>query len=251
MNRLHHLSYPPVDPESRYEIGEATRTKGHGDGNYHAVFAPLHYEPNYAYPLVVWLHGERGDERQLQRVMPEISMRNYVGVGPRGPIACSEGFSWSDCAVESAERAVFHALDAACARFHISSERIFLAGYESGGTAAFQVGLRHPEFFAGVMSAGGPFPLGRMPLARLAEARHLPLFIAQARDSKQYPVDRTCDELRLFHSAGLSVNLRQYPCPDELNVQMLRDMDAWMMERVTGVPAAEDSNPEYFDGQLN
>ena len=29
---------------------------------------------------------------------------------------------------------------------------------------------------------------------------------------------------------------RQYPCGDELNTQMLHDMDAWMMEIVTGTP---------------
>jgi hypothetical protein len=47
------------------------------------VFAPLHYEPNYAYPLVVWLHAEGTDEQDLSRVIPRISMRNYVAVAPR------------------------------------------------------------------------------------------------------------------------------------------------------------------------
>jgi hypothetical protein len=33
------------------------------------------------------------------------------------------------------------------------------------------------------------------------------------------------------------VTLRQYPCGDELNTQMLCDMDRWMMEIVTGISA--------------
>ena len=65
------------------------------------------------------------------------------------------------------------------------------------------------------------------------------MFIAQGRDSEAYPVERTCEELRLFHVAGLCVTLRQYPCGDELNTQMLQDMDRWMMEIVTGISADE------------
>ena len=52
-----------------------------------ALFAPLHYESNYAYPLIVWLHGANDDERQLKRIMPFVSLRNYVAVSPRGTVA--------------------------------------------------------------------------------------------------------------------------------------------------------------------
>ena len=51
-----------------------------------ALFAPMHYESNYAYPLIVWLHGANDDERQLKRIMPFVSLRNYVAVSPRGTV---------------------------------------------------------------------------------------------------------------------------------------------------------------------
>ena len=63
-------------------LGVIERQSGHSTP--HALFVPMHYEPNYAYPLLVWLHGPGDDERQLQRVMPLISLRNYMAVGPRG-----------------------------------------------------------------------------------------------------------------------------------------------------------------------
>jgi len=59
------------------------------------------------------------------------------------------------------------------------------------------------------------------------------------RDSETYSVDQVCDELALFHAAGMSVTLRQYPCGDELTTQMLRDLDVWLMEQVTGVSTTE------------
>ncbi|MBC8354127.1 MAG: hypothetical protein H8E66_19215 [Planctomycetes bacterium] len=212
----------------------------HHPSQHCSLFTPMHYERKYAYPLLIWLHGPGDDERQLQRVMPLISMRNYAAVGPRGTQQMeSPGFTWSpnDQSLISAEQRVFDCLENASDKFNIASRRIFLAGFEAGGTAAFQIGLRHPDRFAGVLSLGGPFPLNCRPLARLDEARSLPLFIAQGRDSEQYPIERTCEELRLFHVAGLSVTLRQYPCGDELNTQMLSDVDSWMMEIVTGISA--------------
>jgi hypothetical protein len=59
------------------------------------------------------------------------------------------------------------------------------------------------------------------------------------RDSEIYSVDQVCEELSLFHAAGMSVTLRQYPCGDELTTQMLRDLDVWLMEQVTGVATAD------------
>src|SRR3954453_23077042 len=50
-----------------------------------ARFIPQRYEPNYAYPLLVLLHGRGGDEQQMVRAMPALSWRNYVGLSLRGP----------------------------------------------------------------------------------------------------------------------------------------------------------------------
>jgi phospholipase/carboxylesterase len=205
----------------------------------HALFVPMHYEPNYGYPLLVWLHGPGDDERQLQRVMPLISLRNYVAVGPRGCVAGKnrKGSDWRQMPrdIDHSEGAIFSCLDLVRERFNIAGQRIFIGGFASGGTMAFRIGLRHPETFAGILSLGGEFPSGQMPLARISQARKLPLFIAHGRDAETYSIDRSCDELRLFHAAGLSVTLRQYPCGDELTTHMLGDMDRWMMEIVTGV----------------
>jgi phospholipase/carboxylesterase len=209
----------------------------HHPSRHCSLFTPMHYERNYAYPLLIWLHGPSDDERQLQRVMPLISMRNYAAVGPRGTQRSqSRGFTWGDAeqSLITAEQRVFDCIETATSKFNIAPRRIFLAGFEVGGTTAFQIGLRNPDRFAGVLSLGGPFPLNLNPLTRLHEARSLPLFIAQGRDSELYTIERTCEELRLFHVAGLSVTVRQYPCGDELNTQMLHDMDSWMMEIVTG-----------------
>ena len=210
MNRLQLLAAPETNPQTDVQHNNADLTPPIDVA--YGLFAPLHYEPNYAYPLLVWLHGPNGDEHELFQVIPEISVRNYVGVGARGnrKMEDSRGYRWDgvDAGVISAEQHVFDAIRAARGRYNVAPNRIFLAGYEAGGTMAVRIGLRNPECFAGVMSIGGPFPMGGSPLGRLERARRLPLFFSQGRDSKNYPIDLACQELRLFHTAGLGFTVR-------------------------------------------
>ncbi len=217
------------------------------------LFAPLHYEPGYAYPLIIWLHGQGDDERQLMRVMPQVSMRNYVAAAPRGvevPSAGAEqgeGYGWeqTDSAIQQAYQQVDDSIALAQRKFNIDPQRIFLAGFDTGGTMAFRVVMSSPSRFAGVLSLCGSFPSNGAPLGNLPEARRLPIFLAVGRDSREYPSDEVCADLRLFHTAGLSTTLRQYPFGHELGPQMLADMDRWIIEQIT--PAEEPvEGPDFL-----
>ena len=234
-----------VAPTDQISAGQYSATQGELHA---ALFAPLHYETNYAYPLLVWLHGASDDESQLKRVMPLVSMRNYVAVAPRGPcrddrVAGKPAFRWSQDLAEwaIAEQRVFDALALAQARFNVSPRRVFLAGFDCGGTMAFRLAMDHPSSFAGVLSLCGRFPRTQMPLRRLSDSRRVPVFLACGRDSRSYAAVEVCNNLKLFHSAGMNVSLRQYPCGHEIVPAMLADMDRWMMEQISaGTSAAAD-----------
>jgi len=239
MNRIRSSPGPvpskPLDASFRVE---SALFEDSDEETSHTLFAPLHYEPGYAYPLIVWLHGRGGDERQLLRIMPLVSMRNYVAVAPRGILACgsgSAGYNWpqTDQHVSMAERAVAETVQTARRKLHISPRRVFLAGFDCGGTMAFRVALNRPDLYAGVASLGGAFPTGSMPFRNLGGARKLPIFLAVGRDSGEYPSAHVCQDLRLLHSAGMSISLRQYPCGHELSPQMLSDLDRWIIEQIT------------------
>ena len=58
--------------------------------------------------------------------------------------------------------------------------------------------------------------------------------------------------MRLFHAAGLQAAIRQYPCDDELDTQMLADLDSWLMEQVTGIVEKETpSSTPWLQGEEN
>jgi len=247
-----------------------------------ALFAPLHYESNYAYPLIVWLHGANDDERQLKRIMPFVSLRNYVAVSPRGTVAADShaedrkgsdssgpnakaagsdrsgeaggvGYAWEQTEkhILLAESRVLEAVDHAREAFNISPHRIFLAGFGCGGTMAFRIALNLPDVFAGALSLGGPFPLGFNPLAQLVRARGLKWLLSTGRESRRYPPERVCENLRLLYAAGMSISLRQYPCGDDLTTQMLGDVDRWIMEQLTTPEMSSSSATPHAGGNCD
>jgi phospholipase/carboxylesterase len=212
--------------------------------------APLHYEAGYAYPLFVWLHGDGGDERQLQFVMNHISLRNYVSAAPRGTAGVADdlfddlengqgGYSWrqEDDHIFLAQQRIWDCVVEAKRRYNIHPDRVFLAGYQSGGTMALRIALSDPDRFAGAISMCGPLPSGGSPLGRLIDARRVKVLIASGLSDPMYPQPRIADDLRLLHTGGFITTLRLYPGADELTDLMLDDLNHWVMEQVCSNPA--------------
>ena len=234
----------------------------------HLLFSPMHYEPGYAYPLIVWLHGAGSDEQQVLRVMPKISMRNFVAVAPRGrevavqqvkkqeKAVADEGeslsldvhdlleglggkktfYDWpqSPETIEEAERAVFECIEIAFQRCNIAKNRVFLVGFDSGGTMALRLAMLYPEYFAGVVSLCGAFPQGNLPLRQWASIRHLPTLLTVGNQSDVFTTEQAGKTLALYHAAGMPIAVRDYPCGQELTGEMLLEVNRWIMERVCG-----------------
>ncbi len=201
-----------------------------------AYFAPLQYEARYAYPLIVWLHDRDGSHRELPRLMPHVSTRNYVAVA-LGDDRASGPWSQTPESTADAGVRIDQAIEAASERFSIHPERVFLAGCGIGGTMALRIGLGRPEAYAGVASFDAGLPRGRRPLGRLKALRNLPLLLGVNRDSRRYLADHVSEDLRLFHSAGCRLEVRQYPDDGPLCTAMLADFDRWMMALVCGAAA--------------
>lgn len=200
-----------------------------------SLFVPLHYEKNYAYPLIVWLHSDGAKSAEIHNIMPQASLRNFVGIAPQSPVGNFEaGYYWEQEpeTIDLAHDSIFAAIDSASMRFNIASHRIFIGGAGAGGTMAFRVALERPEIFSGVISIDGPLPDRQKPLGQWSECRELPVFWAHSRHSEAFAQDDLCQQLRLLHVAGFSVTLRQYPSDRCLNPKTMSDMNSWIMETI-------------------
>jgi len=228
-------SPPAAPPTSRQSALE--RFFGH-QGRPRAVFIPRGYEQNYAYPLIVWLHGTGGSERDLADVMPQISSRNYMGLSLRGNGPATNGFPvgfrWLH-AQPAVERFCGELHDVVCQlrrAFHVHSERIFLAGIGEGASLALSVLLKRPEWFAGAVVLGGGIDSAAPPLRRFRELKGKRVLLAADQGAPRQPGDLPIESLsRLLFSAGVDVSNGAYALPDGLP-KILRRIDHWVMDSI-------------------
>jgi phospholipase/carboxylesterase len=204
------------------------------------TFLPTGYEPNYPYPLLVFLHGQGGSEEQVLRLAPRLSRRNYVcialrgphvlGIRPDGRPSCSWGPEGDDDPL--VEEYVFRAVEQTRRHYHVHSERIYLAGFHEGASLAYRLGLLFPERFAGIVSLNGALPRHGRPLLRLPEVRKLRVLIGHGIANAVVPLSMARQDYRVFYAAGMPVSLITYPTTHRIHPDMLRGIDRWVMEHI-------------------
>ncbi|HEV3204443.1 MAG TPA: hypothetical protein VGY77_08675 [Gemmataceae bacterium] len=201
------------------------------------TFLPTGYEPNYPYPLVVFLHGHGGNEEQILKLAPKLSRRNYVCIGLRAPFALASApdnrvaYTWgpdSPCDGRI-EDYVLGAIEQTRRNYHIHSERIFLAGICEGATLAYRLGLTFPEKFGGVIALNGSLPRSGGPLFRLPQIRSLHVFMGHGLANAVVPHAIARKNFQLLYTAGLPIQMHTYPTTHRLHLDMLRDINRWIM----------------------
>src|SRR5262245_31075120 len=204
------------------------------------TFLPRGYEPNYPYPLLVFLHGHSSTEEEILKFAPRLSRRNYVCIAPRGPItlaAKADGqltYSWGpeDQDDPLVEDYVLRAIQQTRREYHVHSERIYLAGFREGAALAYRLALLYPEKFAGVISLNGAMPRRGCPLFRLADVRNLRVLIGHGIANPIVPLTLARQDQRLFFNAGIRVKMHTYPTTHRIHAEMLRDVDRWIQANI-------------------
>jgi phospholipase/carboxylesterase len=201
------------------------------------TFLPTGYEPNYAYPLLVFFHGHGGNEEQVLRLAPRLSRRNYICIGLRGPERLGRradgrgGYTWGldgRCNAQ-VEDYVFRAVEQTRRNYHVHSERIYLAGFCEGATLAYRLGLTFPDRFGGVISLNGCLPRGGTCLWRPDAVRSLQVLIGHGIANAFVPLTSARSDYRLLYTAGLEVRMHTYPATHRIHPDMLRDINRWIM----------------------
>jgi pimeloyl-ACP methyl ester carboxylesterase len=122
-------------------------------GTTYLVQLPPEYRHSRPYPVLIALHqaGEKPNAA-FQRWGDAAAENGYILVAPewQGP---HSKYNYS----EDEHATVTNALRDLRRRFNTDEDRVFLTGLGEGGAMAFDVGLSHPDLFAGVLPMGnGP-----------------------------------------------------------------------------------------------
>jgi pimeloyl-ACP methyl ester carboxylesterase len=143
---------PPVEADKELPEGIIERKTERAS---YLLQLPPEYRHGRAYPLLIVLHHGSESPRDTLNLWSRAAAKNgYILVAPE----------WQDGGLNSAysysERehlTVLNALRDVRRHFNADEDRVFLTGQGDGGAMAFDVGLGHPDLFAGVLPMGaGP-----------------------------------------------------------------------------------------------
>src|SRR4029079_2225015 len=73
--------------------------------------------------------------------------RSYIVISPKWAKEHQKKYEFS----AQEHSAVLFSLRDACRRFSVDTDRVFLSGHSMGGDAAWDIGLAHPDLWAGVV----------------------------------------------------------------------------------------------------
>lgn len=160
---------PPAIETPNLRVGSAfpvtvTSDKSNNDGKAatsdvrYSVLLPTGYNHHHSYPMIVALHSARRTaEKELSwwggtAVRPlQSQRRGYIVIAPEYTRDKQALYDYS----ARTHRIVIESIRNARKRFNVNSDRIYLAGHGMGGDAAFDIGMSHPDIFAGVIPITG------------------------------------------------------------------------------------------------
>ncbi len=117
-------------------------------GPTYLVQLPLEYHPGRSYPVLFVLHEGNGiPQTMLRRWAALAGQHGYLLVAPVWDRNLGGPYGYTS----EEHAAVLDVLRDLRRRFPVDSDRVFLAGWGEGGNMAYDVGLAHPDQFAGVI----------------------------------------------------------------------------------------------------
>jgi len=196
---LHELSVPGLDGE------ESVRC---------LVQLPPEYDPLRRYPTVVSLHSAWStplNQIEWWAGMPAADGGRLGQATRHGTIIVAPAWAAPhQSAYESSPRehaAVLRGLREAMRRFSIDSDRVFLSGHSLGGDAAWDIGLAHPDLWAGLMLIGPT--AGRYVTHYWPNARTLPVVVVGGELDRGL-VQRNATDLDRYFSKGFDTTYVEY-----------------------------------------
>lgn len=201
-----------------------------GDSLPYRVLYPENFNPNVAYPLMLFLHGRgesgRDNEKQLThgaRLFLKDTLRaNYpvIVVFPQ----CPADSYWANVDIQTDEtgkrtfgfqkggeptkamRALLGLTETLTDKAYVDKDRIYVGGLSMGGMGTFELLRREPKLFAAAFAiCGGDH------VANVKKYRKVPLWIFHGAKDEVVPLSYSENIVQALRKKGARVNFTVYP----------------------------------------
>jgi phospholipase/carboxylesterase len=217
----------------------------------HTVHAPAGDGP---FPTLLLLHGWGANAHDLLGLAPMIHGGNALVLCPQGPVSFSiggglRGYGWfplvpgappDPAAFRSGADALRAFLDEALERYPIDRERLAVAGFSQGGAMAYDLVLREPALFKGLIALSSWLPAVLAEHAeRKPEHDGLPVLIVHGTRDAMLDVEKARESREAIRPFGVALTYREFDMGHEVGREALQLILRWLDDKVfAGRPVA-------------
>ncbi len=199
------------------------------------------------HPTVLLLHGWGASAHDLIGLSPILHGGHALVLCPQGPLAFqagpeTAGYGWFPLtqgrppdpeAIEEALARVGRFLDAAIQRYPVDEKKLVMAGFSQGGFMAYQLALRDPARYAGLMALSSWLPPELAEgIERQPAHERLPALVIHGSQDPMVSIDRAYASRDALLSLGVPTVFREYEMGHEIQPDALREVVSWLEEKV-------------------
>jgi phospholipase/carboxylesterase len=211
----------------------------------HAAYEPSGDGP---FPTIFAMHGWGSNAMDLLGLAPFVAGGRFLVICPQGPheveIGAINGYGWYQMRPGSSPDAERVApaveqlrtfIKEASARYPVDQHKVVALGFSQGGMMAYNLAMKWPETFAALVGIGTAFPdylADSIPDRSREIIQQLPTMVQHGRADPMLEIARARKSVEIMRSLKMPVTFREYDGGHEVTADGIRDLSAFLMEKV-------------------
>lgn len=199
------------------------------------------------FPTIIALHGWGASAHDLMGLAPILDGGRSLMLCPQGPIAFEAGpgavgHGWFPLSsgsppdpveFQAGIDAIAEFLDEALAMYPVDPRKTMLLGFSQGGVMAYDLALRNPGRYAGLVALSSWLPSGLAEsIPPSPELESLPTLVIHGTDDPMIPVEMARQSRDGLAKLKVSTTYREFEMGHEINPDALRELVGWLDQKV-------------------
>lgn len=203
------------------------------------IHVPKNVDASQAVPLLVAMHGRGAGAQDMVNAWQQAADKlGVIVVAPQGLQRLGpDSYAWRE--VDECDKLVMEAVTKARSGHRIDKSRIVLTGFSQGGYMAYEIALRHPDVFCGLIPVAGMWKPGPDTDPAKAGKAQMSIFIMVGGDDYAPVITSNAEAAELLAEEGMRVHHEVYQgvghtFPDDCLTEKVRALRfVWGEEHAT------------------
>ncbi|TKJ43901.1 hypothetical protein CEE36_01945 [candidate division TA06 bacterium B3_TA06] len=203
----------------------------------YTIELPDDFDTSRTYPLIVALHGFGDRMSSYVGTARSFYPADAIGLYPETPFPFERddgelGWAWymwgtpefHKATVEQSTRWVLQCIQQVKEDYPVDPRKVFLYGFSQGGMMTYEVGIRYPELFRGLIPVGGWFEVeidSIHPLDSAASSLAVRALHGAYDNVVDFADGKAAVDTLAEH--GVPAEILRYPCKHQITMEMVED----------------------------